>query len=167
MLASERCCASAAWVGSVPKRFPILSFAQNPLRFQVPLVAVLQISHVLQSSAAGSIRRCLEGRFTAAIIGRGLNQGRREAGLEPSSPHPGRSTGSPTATRPPSGSRSTRSGQHLFNRLPFAYEANPQTLVYLGYADDRDGVTEADGRVIPVRLTGRVFFAKLSYAWRP
>lgn len=59
------------------------------------------------------------------------------------------------------------SAQSLFSQLLFAYEANPQTLVFLGYSDGRDGVTEADGSVIPLTLASRTFFVKLSYAWRP
>lgn len=57
--------------------------------------------------------------------------------------------------------------QTLFTQLLFAYEANPQTLLYLGYADGRDGVTAADGSTTPLTLTSRTFFAKLGYAWRP
>ncbi len=41
------------------------------------------------------------------------------------------------------------SHRHLFGRLLFAYEANPQTLFYLGYTDDRDGLTQPDGTTVP------------------
>jgi hypothetical protein len=57
--------------------------------------------------------------------------------------------------------------ENLFTQLLFAYEANPQTLLYLGYWDGRDGLTALDGSVVPLTLTSRTFFVKASYAWRP
>jgi hypothetical protein len=57
--------------------------------------------------------------------------------------------------------------RHLFSRFILSYEVSPQTLFYLGYSNDRDAVTGLDRPLAPMRLTGRVFVAKLSYAWRP
>jgi hypothetical protein len=57
--------------------------------------------------------------------------------------------------------------QTLFSQLLFAYQASPQTLLYVGYSDGRDGITPLDGAEVPLRLTSRTFFVKASYAWRP
>lgn len=57
--------------------------------------------------------------------------------------------------------------ERLFSQLLFAYEANPQTLFFLGYSDGREGVTDADGVAVPLTLRTRTFFVKLSYALRP
>jgi hypothetical protein len=50
--------------------------------------------------------------------------------------------------------------RELFSQLLTAYKINPQTVFYLGYAEDRTG-----GRVARLRLQARTFFAKIGYAW--
>lgn len=57
--------------------------------------------------------------------------------------------------------------RQVFLQLLFAYEANPQTLLYLGYADDRLGFAIPDESVVPLTLASRTFFVKMSYAWLP
>jgi hypothetical protein len=56
--------------------------------------------------------------------------------------------------------------QHLFLQLLLAYEPSPQTVLFVGYADDRDGLTDPSGRT-PLTMRSRTFFVKLGYAWRP
>jgi hypothetical protein len=51
-------------------------------------------------------------------------------------------------------------GRSLFTQLLFSYKLNPQTVLFLGYQDDRLG--EAD---LALEQTGRTFFLKLGYAW--
>ncbi len=53
-------------------------------------------------------------------------------------------------------------GRHtgLFTQFLLSYKLNPQTVAFLGYADNRDGEERLDlGR------TNRTFFLKLGYAW--
>lgn len=57
--------------------------------------------------------------------------------------------------------------RNLLLQLLFAYEASPQTLLYLGYADNRFGFADTEQSVVPLTLTSRTFFLKLSYAWLP
>jgi hypothetical protein len=52
--------------------------------------------------------------------------------------------------------------QSLFTQLLFSYKLNPQTVAFVGYADDRAGV---EG--VSLTQTGRTFFVKLGYALRP
>jgi len=49
--------------------------------------------------------------------------------------------------------------KHLFCQFLFAYEINPQTVLYLGYADDYYGYQN-----IPLIQTNRTFFLKIGYA---
>jgi hypothetical protein len=49
----------------------------------------------------------------------------------------------------------------LATQLLYAYKLNPQTLLYVGYAD---GGLE-DDRVVDLMRTNRTMFAKVSYAW--
>lgn len=60
-----------------------------------------------------------------------------------------------------------RRTQYTFAQVLFGYEVSPQTLFYLGYSDERSGLTQTDGAIVPVHLTSRALFVKLSYAWRP
>lgn len=46
-----------------------------------------------------------------------------------------------------------------FTQLLFAYEVNPQTVVYLGYTDARLGLED-----VSLTRTGRVLLAKVGYA---
>ncbi len=55
----------------------------------------------------------------------------------------------------------------LFTQLLFSYKVNPQTLVFLGWTDDRAGASEVAGRDLSLEPRGRAFFLKLGYAWRP
>lgn len=57
--------------------------------------------------------------------------------------------------------------QNLSSQFVFAYRVDPQTALFLGYGDQRDGRIDAAGLRSPVRLTGRTLFLKLGYAWRP
>lgn len=55
----------------------------------------------------------------------------------------------------------------LFAQLLYAYKVNPQTLLFLGYSEDGTGFTDEDRRRVPLTTTGRSFFVKIGYAWRP
>ena len=48
--------------------------------------------------------------------------------------------------------------QNLFTQLLFAYKVNPQTVLFLGYTDDRLGLQNID-----LTPTGRTFFMKIGY----
>jgi hypothetical protein len=60
----------------------------------------------------------------------------------------------------------------LFTQLLFSYKVNPQTVVFLGYSDNRLGLEPClicdPGGNTPLDLTttDRTFFIKLGYAWR-
>ena len=60
-----------------------------------------------------------------------------------------------------------RSTRQFFGQLLFSYQANPQTLVFVGYSDNR--LARTDFRYVETDLTlvGRTLFLKLGYAWRP
>jgi hypothetical protein len=59
-------------------------------------------------------------------------------------------------TRPmPKGTR------EVFSQLLLSYKANPQTVVYLGYSDQRLGPD-----VPALRAQDRTFFCKIGYAWQ-
>ncbi len=49
----------------------------------------------------------------------------------------------------------------LFSQLLFSYKVNPQTLLYLGYSDDRYG----DEGAQTMRQVDRTLFFKVGYAW--
>jgi hypothetical protein len=49
--------------------------------------------------------------------------------------------------------------RRLFCQFLFAYEINPQTVLYLGYSDDYYGCQN-----IPLIQTNRTFFLKIGYA---
>jgi hypothetical protein len=55
----------------------------------------------------------------------------------------------------------------LFSQLLFSYKVNPQTALFLGYADDRLGLTDEQLDRTALTQTGRSFFLKVGYAWRP
>jgi Domain of unknown function (DUF5916)/Carbohydrate family 9 binding domain-like len=50
--------------------------------------------------------------------------------------------------------------EDLFTQLLFSYKLNPQTVLFLGYSDDRIGVGD-----VGLTQTGRTFFFKVGYAW--
>jgi hypothetical protein len=54
-----------------------------------------------------------------------------------------------------------------FTQVTYGYEVSPQTVLYLGYGEDRRGATDALGAVLPLTLDARSFFMKVGYAWRP
>ncbi|MEW6336404.1 MAG: DUF5916 domain-containing protein [Acidobacteriota bacterium] len=54
-----------------------------------------------------------------------------------------------------------RREREWFNQLLFSYTLNPQTVVFAGYSDARDGL--GDGANLALR--DRTFFVKLGYAW--
>jgi hypothetical protein len=53
------------------------------------------------------------------------------------------------------------------SQLLFSYKVNPQTVVFLGYSDNREGLTGIDRDRIPLSATGRSLFLKVGYAFRP
>ncbi len=55
----------------------------------------------------------------------------------------------------------------LLAQLLFSYKLNPQTVVFLGYSDDRQGFVDTDLTRVPLTGKGRTLFLKLGYAWRP
>jgi hypothetical protein len=55
--------------------------------------------------------------------------------------------------------------ESALSQLLFSYKVDPQTVVYLGYSDDRVGAADGSDRwLVP---TGRTFFLKVGYAFRP
>ncbi len=54
------------------------------------------------------------------------------------------------------------STETLFTQFLFSFKLNPRTVAFLGYSDNRLGLTGLD-----LTQTDRTFFAKLAYAWRP
>jgi hypothetical protein len=55
-----------------------------------------------------------------------------------------------------------RSTKTLFAQLLFSLKLNPRTVVFVGYSDNRRGLTDTS-----LIQTDRTFFVKLGYAWRP
>lgn len=51
--------------------------------------------------------------------------------------------------------------RRMFSQLLFEYKLNPQTVIFLGYSDNRAG-----DQTIDLTQTDRTFFLKLGYAWR-
>ncbi len=51
---------------------------------------------------------------------------------------------------------------HLFSQWLFSFKLNPQTVLFLGYSDNRRG----EGAV-GLTQTDRTFFVKVGYAWLP
>ena len=50
----------------------------------------------------------------------------------------------------------------LFTQFLFSLELNPRTVAFVGYSDNRLGLTDTS-----LIQTDRTFFVKLGYAWRP
>jgi hypothetical protein len=48
----------------------------------------------------------------------------------------------------------------LFGQFLFSYKLNPQTVLFVGYSDDRLAMNDQ-----PLSQTGRTFFLKMGYAW--
>jgi hypothetical protein len=57
--------------------------------------------------------------------------------------------------------------ESALSQLLFSYKVNPQTMVFLGYSDDRTGLMAADGSRTSLAPVGRTFFFKVGYALRP
>ncbi len=57
--------------------------------------------------------------------------------------------------------------QTLLTQFLFSYKVNPQTVLFLGYSDNRLGFLNADRIRTEMTPRGRTFFMKLGYAWRP
>ena len=55
----------------------------------------------------------------------------------------------------------------MLTQFLFSYKLNPQSVLFLGYGDARAERTGLDFVEVPLTQTGRTFFAKASYAWRP
>jgi hypothetical protein len=55
----------------------------------------------------------------------------------------------------------------LFTQLLFSYKVNPQTVVFLGYSDNRQGFLTPELTRTDLTRSDRTFFLKLGYAWRP
>lgn len=74
-----------------------------------------------------------------------------------------------TTTRNPEqyGEPVDRSQGSLFSQLLFSYKLNPQSVLFLGYSDNRRELTDFDLVEIPLTQSSRSFFLKLAYAWRP
>ncbi len=60
-----------------------------------------------------------------------------------------------------------RSASAVFTQLLFSYKVNPQTVVFLGYTDNRDAFTDQDFVRRPLTQSDRALFLKLGYAFRP
>ena len=54
----------------------------------------------------------------------------------------------------------TADSRTMFGQFLFSYKLNPQTVLFIGYSDDRLGMNDD-----PLWQTGRTFFLKVGYAW--
>jgi len=57
--------------------------------------------------------------------------------------------------------------ESVLTQFLFSYKLNPQSVLFLGYGDNREGATPLGDLSIPLTQTQRTFFAKASFAWRP
>jgi len=64
----------------------------------------------------------------------------------------------------PSINRETSS---LFTQFLFSYKVNPQTVLFLGYSDNAEGMLTSDFARTDLTRNQKTFFLKLGYAWRP
>jgi len=60
-----------------------------------------------------------------------------------------------------------REDKTLFTQLLFSYKVNPQTVVFLGYSDNAQGLLTSEFVQTDLTRNQRTFFLKLGYAWRP
>ena len=60
-----------------------------------------------------------------------------------------------------------RSQSSVFTQFLFSYKVNPQTVVFLGYSDNRNAFTDLQFNEVPLTQSDRTLFLKLGYAWRP
>ncbi|HEX5757686.1 MAG TPA: DUF5916 domain-containing protein [Thermoanaerobaculia bacterium] len=54
--------------------------------------------------------------------------------------------------------------EHVFNQVLFSYKLNPQTVLFLGYADDHVGGQAIDSRAVDLTQADRTLFFKVGYA---
>jgi len=60
-----------------------------------------------------------------------------------------------------------RSSSSLFTQFLFSYKVNPQTVLFLGYTDNRSGHVDLEFNQHGLTQLDRTFFLKLGYAFRP
>jgi len=60
-----------------------------------------------------------------------------------------------------------REDKTLFTQLLFSYKVNPQTVLFLGYSDNAQGMLTSGLVQTDLTRNQRTFFLKLGYAWRP
>jgi hypothetical protein len=65
------------------------------------------------------------------------------------------------------GTSVTREAKSFFTQLLFSYKVNPQTVLFLGYSDNAEGMLNSEAVRIDLTRYNRTFFLKLGYAWRP
>ena len=54
----------------------------------------------------------------------------------------------------------TSGSRTMFGQFLFSYKVNPQTVLFIGYSDDRVGPQDD-----PLVQTSRTFFLKVGYVW--
>lgn len=57
--------------------------------------------------------------------------------------------------------------QTLFTQFLFSYKVNPQTVLFLGYSDNSQGMLTPELARTDLSRFDRTFFLKIGYAWRP
>ncbi len=55
----------------------------------------------------------------------------------------------------------------VFTQFLLSYKVNPQTVIFLGYSDNAQGMLRPDLTRTDLTRFDRTFFLKLGYAWRP
>jgi hypothetical protein len=60
-----------------------------------------------------------------------------------------------------------RESKSVFTQLLFSYKVNPQTVLFLGYSDNSQGLLTPELVRTDITRADRTFFFKLGYAWRP
>ena len=55
----------------------------------------------------------------------------------------------------------------VLSQLLLSYKVSPQTVLFLGYGDARDGLADGRLRFPTLPMSSRTIFLKLGYAWRP
>jgi hypothetical protein len=60
-----------------------------------------------------------------------------------------------------------RASETALGQLLFSYKVNPQTVLFVGYVDNRRGSIDSSRTEWPLTQTDRTLFAKVGYAWRP
>lgn len=61
-----------------------------------------------------------------------------------------------------------RLDESIFAQLLLSYKVNPQSVVFIGYVDNHEGLEDDfDERDIPLTQVNQTLFFKVGYAWRP